>query len=196
MTLALESLVVSWCLKILSVVITVIIYGRMIEIYLYTSLAPIPFATMSNREWGHVGTNYFRGLFALAFQAFLMMVCVAIYAALIGSIRVSSDIHSALFGTIVCMGFAAGIGVPFYFLMRDTLGTSNATAGMVLLMLPEFFFALYEKNGMHLETILTNFISVRFKRPAVRCYEVENLYERELETAAPIQKKGGILGKK
>ena len=66
----------------------------------YTSLAPIPFATMSNREWGHVGTNYFRGLFALAFQAFLMMVCVAIYAALIGSIRVSSDIHSALFGTM------------------------------------------------------------------------------------------------
>lgn len=92
--------------------------------------------------------------------------------------------------------FAAGIGVPFYFLMRDTLGTSNAAAGMVLLMLPEFFFALYEKNGMHLETILTNFISVRFKRPAVRRYEVENLYERELETAAPNQKKGGILGKK
>ena len=55
---------------------------------------------MSNREWGHVGTNYFRGLFALAFQAFLMMVCVAIYAALIGSIRVSSDINSALFGTM------------------------------------------------------------------------------------------------
>ena len=97
---------------------------------------------------------------------------------------------------LVCMGFAAGIGVPFYFLMRDTLGTSNAAAGMVLLMLPEFFFALYEKNGMHLETILTNFISVRFKRPAVRRYEVENLYDRELETAAPMQKKGGILGKK
>ena len=97
---------------------------------------------------------------------------------------------------LVCMGFAAGIGVPFYFLTRDTLGTSNAAAGMVLLMLPEFFFALYEKNGMHLETILTNFISVRFKRPAVRRYEVENLYDRELETVAPIQKKGGILGKK
>lgn len=72
---------------------------------------------------------------------------------------------------LMCMGFAAGIGVPFYFLMRDTLGTSNAAAGMVLLMLPEFFFALYEKNGMHLETILTNFISVRFKRPAVSLAE-------------------------
>ena len=69
-------------------------------------------------------------------------------------------------------------------------------AEMVLLMLPEFFFALYEKDGMHLETILTNFISVQFKRPAVRRYEVENLYDRELETAAPIQKKGGIFGKK
>lgn len=62
--LALETFLVSFCMKIMSVVITVIVYGRMIEIYLYTSLAPIPFATMSNREWGHVGTNYFRGLFA------------------------------------------------------------------------------------------------------------------------------------
>ena len=86
---------------------------------------------------------------------------------------------------LVCMGFAAGISYR-----------AKKNSGMVLLMLPEFFFALYEKNGMHLETILTNFISVRFKRPAVRRYEVENLYERELETAAPIQKKGGILGKK
>ena len=62
---------------------------------------------------------------------------------------------------LICMGFAASIGVPFYFLTRGTLGTSNAAAGMVLLMLPEFFFALFEKNGMHLETILTNFINVR-----------------------------------
>ena len=80
---------------------------------------------------------------------------------------------------LICMGFAASIGVPFYFLTRGTLGTSNAAAGMVLLMLPEFFFALFEKNGMHLETILTNFINVRFKRPAVRRYEIENLYEYE-----------------
>lgn len=96
--LALETFLVSFCMKIMSVVITVIVYGRMIEIYLYTSLAPIPFATMSNREWGHVGTNYFRGLFALAFQAFLMMVCVAIYAALISSVRISSNMHSVLIG--------------------------------------------------------------------------------------------------
>ena len=96
--LVMETSLVSLCMKIMSVLITVILYGRMIEIYLYTSLAPIPFATMSNREWGHVGTNYFRGLFALAFQAFLMMVCVAIYAALISSVRISSNMHSALIG--------------------------------------------------------------------------------------------------
>ena len=76
--LALETLLVSFCMKIMSIVITIICYGRMIEIYLYTSVAPIPFATMTNREWGQIGTNYFRGLFALAFQAFLMMVCVGI----------------------------------------------------------------------------------------------------------------------
>lgn len=65
--LALETLIAGFCMRILSVLITVIMYGRMIEIYLYTSVAPIPFATMSNREWGQIGTNYFRGLFALAF---------------------------------------------------------------------------------------------------------------------------------
>ena len=91
---------------------------------------------------------------------------------------------------LICMGFAASIGVPFYFLTRETLGTSNAAAGMVLLMLPEFFFALFEKNGMHLETILTNFINVRFKRPAVRRYEIENLYEYEPEnTIIPFKDK-------
>ncbi len=96
--LVLETFIVSFCMKIMSILITVILYGRMIEIYLYTSVAPIPFATMSNREWGQMGTNYFRGLFALAFQAFLMMVCVGIYAALVASIPMTSNIHSSLFG--------------------------------------------------------------------------------------------------
>lgn len=96
--LALETFLLSFCMKIMSVVITVIMYGRMIEIYLYTSVAPIPFATMSNREWGQMGTNYFRGLFALAFQAFLMMVCVGIYAVLVAGIQLTGDIHSSLFG--------------------------------------------------------------------------------------------------
>ena len=98
--LALETLIVSFCMKIMSVLITVILYGRMIEIYLYTSVAPIPFATMSNREWGQIGTNYFRGLFALAFQAFLMMVCVAIYAVLVARIQYSGNLSSSLFGVM------------------------------------------------------------------------------------------------
>jgi len=98
--LALETLIVSFCMKIMSVIITVIMYGRMIEIYLYTSVAPIPFATMTNREWGQIGTNYFRGLFALAFQAFLMMVCVAIYAVLISTLSASDNLSSALFGVM------------------------------------------------------------------------------------------------
>ena len=96
--LVLETFILSFCMKVMSVLIMVIMFGRMIEIYLYTSVAPIPFATMSNREWGQMGTNYFRGLFALAFQAFLMMVCVGIYAALVASIELTDNVHSALFG--------------------------------------------------------------------------------------------------
>ena len=66
--LALETMLVSLCMKIISVLITVILYGRMIEIYLYSSVGAIPFATMSNREWGQIGNNYLKGLFALGFQ--------------------------------------------------------------------------------------------------------------------------------
>ena len=98
--IAIETLLVSLCMKIMSVLITVILYGRMIEIYIYTSVAPIPFATMSNREWGQVGTNYFRGLMALAFQAFLMMICVAIYAVLVAGIQFSDNLSSSLFGVM------------------------------------------------------------------------------------------------
>jgi len=96
--LALESLLVNLGMKIMSIVITIACYGRMIEIYLYISVAPIPFATMTNREWGQIGSNYLRGLFALAFQAFLMMVCVGIYGVLVASIRLSADLHASLFG--------------------------------------------------------------------------------------------------
>lgn len=96
--LALETLLVSFGMKLMSIVITVACYGRMIEIYLYISVAPIPFATMTNREWGQIGSNYVRGLFALAFQAFLMMVCVGIYGVLVASIQISANMHAALFG--------------------------------------------------------------------------------------------------
>ena len=70
--LVLETSLVSLCMKIMSVLITVILYGRMIEIYLYCSVSPIPFATMTNREWGQIGNNYLKGLFALGFQGFLI----------------------------------------------------------------------------------------------------------------------------
>lgn len=107
--LALETMLVSLGMKIMSVIITVILFVRMIEIYLYTSVAPIPFATLANREWGQVGNNYFRGLFALGFQGFFMMICVGIYGVLVSSIQISADMHSALFGVaaytvVLCFG--------------------------------------------------------------------------------------------
>lgn len=95
--LALETMLISMTMKILSVAITVILYGRMIEIYLTCSVAPIPFATMTNKEWGNIGNNYLKGLFALAFQGFFMMVCVGIYAVLVNAMTISSDLHAAMF---------------------------------------------------------------------------------------------------
>ena len=71
---------------------------RWVLTLLYSSIAPIPFATMSNREWGQVGNNYLRGLLALGFQGFFMMVCVGIYAVLVSTIEISDNMHSALFG--------------------------------------------------------------------------------------------------
>ena len=92
---------------------------------------------------------------------------------------------------LVCLAAAAAAGLPFYFLTKDFLGTSNAATGMVLLMLPAFLFAMYEKDGMPLEKILFNVIRVKLSRPAVRRYEVENLYEPKKDAAGlKIQKKG------
>lgn len=98
--LGLETMIVSFGMKIMSAVITVIIFGRMIEIYLYISVAPVPFSTLGNREWGSIGTNYIKALIALAFQGFFLMVCVGIYSALVASLSVAGNIHSALW-TIV-----------------------------------------------------------------------------------------------
>lgn len=95
--LSIETLLISLCLKIMSILITVILYGRMIEIYCTVSVAPIPIATMSNHEWGSIGTNYLKGLFALAFQGFLIMICVGIYAVLINNMIIAANIHTALF---------------------------------------------------------------------------------------------------
>ena len=95
--LMLETALVSLCMKILSVCITVVIFGRMIEIYIYSSVGAIPFATMTNREWGQIGSNYLRGLVALGFQGFFIMVCVGIYAALVNGFTVTTDIHATIF---------------------------------------------------------------------------------------------------
>lgn len=95
--LVLETSLVSLCMKIMSVLITVILYGRMIEIYLYCSVSPIPFATMTNREWGQIGDNYLKRLFALGFQGFLIMICVGIYAVLVNDMIIADNLHSAVF---------------------------------------------------------------------------------------------------
>ncbi len=95
--LVMETAAVSMCMKIMSVLITVILYGRMIEIYLTCSVAPIPFATMTNREWGSIGNNYLKGLFALGVQGFFIMVCVGIYAVLVNEMVIASNLHSAIF---------------------------------------------------------------------------------------------------
>ena len=87
---------------LLQICILVVVFGRMIEIYLVTSVAPIPMATMMNKESGQMGQNYLRNLFALAFQAFLIIVCVAIYAALVENITVTDDISYAIW---TCMGY-------------------------------------------------------------------------------------------
>mgnify|MGYP003450135543 FL=1 len=97
-----QSLFVGICTWAITICIFIVIYGRMIEVYLVTSVAPIPMATMVNREWGQMGQNYLRSLLALGFQAFLIVVCVAIYAVLVHNIAVSTDISSAIW---TCMGY-------------------------------------------------------------------------------------------
>jgi len=97
-----QSLFVGITMWALTICIFLITFGRMIEIYLVTSVAPIPMATMLNREWGQMGQNYLRSLFALGFQAFLIIVCVAIYAVLVQNIAVTDDISAAIW---TCMGY-------------------------------------------------------------------------------------------
>ena len=98
--LFLQTLIVQVTMSALAVIIFVIVYGRMIEIYLMVSLAPIPFATFGNREQSSMGQNYLRSLFAIGFQGFLIMICVAIYAVLIQSVAFSTDIIASIWGVM------------------------------------------------------------------------------------------------
>ena len=95
-----QSMFVGLTMNILSICIFLVVYGRMIEIYLVTSVGPIPMATMVNREWGQTGQNYLRSLFALGFQAFLIMVCVGIYAVMVQSISNAGDMSKAIWATM------------------------------------------------------------------------------------------------
>lgn len=112
-----QSMFVGFTMWALAICIFIITYGRMIEIYLVTSVAPIPMATMANREWGQMGQNYLRSLFALGFQAFLIIICVAIYAILVRGIAVESDVSTAIW---TCMGYTV--------LLRFTLFKTSSLA--------------------------------------------------------------------
>jgi len=101
--LFIESFFLKFTMNAMSLCVFLIIYGRMIEIYLTISVAPIPLSTMANREWSGMGTNYLRALFAVAFQGFLIMICVAIYAVLLQSITAMPNIHTALWGSAAYM---------------------------------------------------------------------------------------------
>ena len=94
--LMLETWVVSFAMKAMGLIITVILYGRMIEIYIYASVGPLPFATFMNREWGNIGTNYVRGLAALGLQGFLIMICVGIYAVLVNALSLGGDLQASI----------------------------------------------------------------------------------------------------
>ena len=100
--LFLQSFVIKLTLFALNIFIFVIVYGRMVEIYLLTSLAPIPVATLANRETGQMGQNYLRSLFAVGFQGMLILVCVAIYAVLVQGIATGGDPIGAIWG---CIGY-------------------------------------------------------------------------------------------
>lgn len=117
----LQSFIVQLGIRILSIIIFVIINGRMIEIYLMTSLAPIPFATFGNKEQSMMGQNYLRSLFALGFQGFLILVCVGIYAVLITGVAFTSDIVGSLWSV---MGFTV--------LLAFTLFKTGALAKSIL----------------------------------------------------------------
>lgn len=87
-------------MRILSIIIFVIVYGRMIEIYMMVSLAPVSMATWGNHEQSHIGQNYLKSLFALGFQGFLILICVAIYAVLIQNVAISGDAINSIWSIV------------------------------------------------------------------------------------------------
>ena len=120
--LFMQSILIQVCMLALNIVIFVIVYGRMLEIYVMSSLAPIPMATLSNRELGSMGQNYIKSLFAVGFQGLLILVCVAIYAVLVQGIATSGDPIGSIWG-------AMGYTVLLCFMLFKTGSISRSIFG-------------------------------------------------------------------
>jgi hypothetical protein len=117
-----ETSLIKVAIQAISIVIMLVVYGRMFEIYVYSSISAIPFATMGNKEWGQIGTNYIRGLFALGLQGLFLMVCLGIYAVLVKTIQIT-DIHAS---TFAILGYAILLGLMM--LKSGTLAKSILNA--------------------------------------------------------------------
>ena len=105
-----ETSLVRIAIQCISLTVTLIVYGRMFEIYVYSSVSSIPFATMGNKEWGQIGTNYIKGLFALGLQGLFLMICLGIYTVLIRTVQIT-DIHASLFSIL---GYALLLGLMMF----------------------------------------------------------------------------------
>lgn len=117
-----ETSLIKVAIEVISIVIMLVVYGRMFEIYVYSSVSAIPFATMGNKEWGQIGTNYIKGLFALGLQGLFLMVCLGIYAVLVKTIKIT-DIHTS---TMTILGYAVLLGLMM--LKSGTLAKSVLNA--------------------------------------------------------------------
>ena len=117
-----ETSLIKVAIQVIPVVIMLVVYGRMFEIYVYSSVSAIPFATMGNKEWGQIGTNYIKGLFALGLQGLFLMVCLGIYAVLVKTIKIT-DIHTS---TMTILGYAVLLGLMM--LKSGTLAESVLNA--------------------------------------------------------------------
>lgn len=117
-----ETSLVKVAIQVMSVVIMLVVYGRMFEIYVYCSVSAIPFATMGNKEWGQIGTNYIKGLFAIGLQGLLLIICLGIYAVLVKTIKIT-DIHAS---TFMILGYALLLGLMM--LKSGTLAKSVLNA--------------------------------------------------------------------
>ncbi len=117
-----ETSLIKVAIQVISIVIMLVVYGRMFEIYVYSSVSAIPFATMGNKEWGQIGTNYIKGLFAIGLQGLFLMVCLGIYTVLVKTIQIT-DIHTS---TFTILGYAVLLGLMM--LKSGTLAKSVLNA--------------------------------------------------------------------